>query len=118
MADRIPPELDNEIKCVQEKGNHLIRAVQELSDEEILSSIGKVYLEGNFQCEILLLLNSPVRIKCLFLQNVYFFNKQHRLKQHQLVEWVRKQAAFAHKHGDYLFLTYNFSSFGSGEFGR
>ena len=108
MADRIPPELDDEIKCVQEKGNHLIRAVQELSHEEILSSIGKVYLERNFQCEILLLLNSPVRIKCLFLQNVYFFNKQHRLKQHQLVEWVRKQAAFAHKHGDYLFLTCNF----------
>ena len=64
MADRIQPELDNEIKCVQEKGNHLIRAVQELSHEEILSSIGKVYLEGNFQCEILLLLDSPVRIKC------------------------------------------------------
>ena len=72
MADRIPPELDNEIKCVQEKGNHLIRAVQELSDEEILSSIGKVYLEGNFQCEILLLLDSPVRIKCFFSQNVLF----------------------------------------------
>ena len=66
MADRIPPELVIEIKCVQEKGNHLIRAVQELSDEEILSSIGKVYLEGNFQCEILLLLDSPVRIKCFF----------------------------------------------------
>ena len=98
MADRIPPELDNEIKCVQEKGNHLIRAVQELSDEEILSSIGKVYLEGNFQCEILLLLDSPVRIKCFFLKMVCFFTKQHRLKQ--------------------LFLTYNFSSFGSGEFGR
>ena len=75
MADRIPPELDNEIKCVQEKGDHFIKAVQELSDEEILSSIRKVYLEGNFQCEILLLLNSPVRIKCLFLQNVYFFHQ-------------------------------------------
>ena len=108
MADRIPPELDNEIKKVQEKGDYFIRAVQDLTDDEILSSIRKVYLEGNFQCEILLLLNSPVRIKCLFLQNVYFFNKQHRLKQHQLVEWVRKQAAFAHKHGDYLFLTCNF----------
>ena len=99
MADRIPPELDNEIKCVLfKKGNHLNRAVQELSDEEILSSIGKVYLEGNFQCEILLLLDSPVRIKCFFLKMVCFFTKQHRLKQ--------------------LFLTYNFSSFGSGEFGR
>ena len=108
MADRIPPELDNEIKQVQEKGDYFIRAVQDLTDDEILSSIRKVYLEGNFQCEILLLLNSPVRIKCLFLQNVYFFNKQHRLKQHQLVEWVRKQAAFAYKHGDYLFLTCNF----------
>ena len=70
MADRLPPELDDEIKRVQEKGEHFIKAVQELSDEEILSSIHKVYLEGNFQCEILLLLNSPVRIKCLFLQNV------------------------------------------------
>ena len=70
MADRIPPELDDEIKRVQEKGEHFIKAVQELSDEEILGSIRKVYLEGNFQCEILLLLNSPVRIKCLFLQNV------------------------------------------------
>ena len=70
MADRIPPELDNEIKRVQEQGDHFIKAVQELTDEEILSSIRKVYLEGNFQCEILLLLNSPVRIKCLFLQNV------------------------------------------------
>ena len=108
MADRIPPELDDEIKRVQEKGDYFIKAVQGLTDDEILSSIRKVYLEGNFQCEILLLLNSPVRIKCLFLQNVYFFNKQHRLKQHQLVEWVRKQAAFAHKHGDYLFLTCNF----------
>ena len=107
MADRIPPELDDEIKRVQEQGDYFIKAVQGLTDDEILSSIRKVYLEGNFQCEILLLLNSPVRIKCLFLQNVYFFNKQHRLKQHQLVEWVRKQAAFAHKHGDYLFLTCN-----------
>ena len=98
MADRIQPELDNEIKCVQEKGNHLIRAVQELSHEEILSSIGKVYLEGNFQCEILLLLDSPVRIKCFFLKMFCLFTKQHRLKQ--------------------LFLTYNFSSLGSGEFGR
>ena len=87
MADRIPPELDNEIKCVQEKGNHFIRAVQELSDEEILSSIGKVYLEGNFQCEILLLLDSPVRIKCFFFLKMFcLFTKQHRLKQHQLVE--------------------------------
>ena len=66
MADTIPPELDDEIKCVQEKGDHFIKAVQELSHEEILSSIGKVYLEGNFQCEILLLLDSPVRIKCFF----------------------------------------------------
>ena len=98
MADTIPPELDDEIKCVQEKGDHFIKAVQELSHEEILSSIGKVYLEGNFQCEILLLLDSPVRIKCFFLKMVCFFTKQHRLKQ--------------------LFLTYNFSSFGSGEFGR
>ena len=73
MADRIPPELDNEIKCVQEKGTHFIRAVQQLSNEEFLSSIGKVYLEGNFQCEILLLLDSPVRIKCFFFsQNVLF----------------------------------------------
>ena len=98
MADRLPPELDDEIKCVQEKGDHFIKAVQELSDEEILSSIGKVYLEGNFQCEILLLLDSPVRIKCFFLKMFCLFTKQHRLKQ--------------------LFLTYNFSSFGSGEFGR
>ena len=46
MADRMPPELDNEIKCVQAKGNHFIQAVKQLSDEEILSSIRKVYLEG------------------------------------------------------------------------
>ena len=98
MADRIPPELDNEIKRVQEQGDYFIKAVQGLTDDEILSSIRKVYLEGNFQCEILLLLDSPVRIKCFFLKMVCFFTKQHRLKQ--------------------LFLTYNFSSFGSGEFGR
>ena len=61
MADRMPPELDDEIKRVQENGNHFLKAVKELSDEEILSSIRKVYLEGAFQSEIPLRPNSPVK---------------------------------------------------------
>ena len=43
MADRLPAELDNEIKKVQSTGDHFIKAWAQLSDEEILSSIRKVY---------------------------------------------------------------------------
>ena len=55
MADRLPQELDDEIKKVQSTGDHFIKAWQELSDEDILESIRKVYPREQMQID-------PVRL--------------------------------------------------------
>ena len=51
VADRLPNELDDEIKKVQSDGDHFIKAWAQLSDEEILSSIRKVYPREEMQID-------------------------------------------------------------------